>query len=151
MQLRTVQPQLWGSLIALIVAIGSPASAQGITRVQQADGSVRLYHDVRISLTGETLWIKSADHKGALEIVDGACSFVDELKRCLPYAVSLHQHGRTRAIALERGTVYFNLSGTPRRLHDSSQFLGPRDVLVAFNTVHGTYVTVQGRLDAVKP
>ncbi len=136
-------------MVALLLATGAQAGAAGTTRVQQRDGSVQLYRDVRMSLKGETLWIKSADHKGALEVVDGACSFVGELQRCHPYAVTLHQHGRSRAIAIDRGTVYLNLSGAGQRLHHSSEVLAPRHVLIALHTVHGTYVSVQGALDEV--
>lgn len=75
---------LCGTGVALLVAIGAPASAQGITRVQQSDGSVQVYRDVRMRLNGKTLWITSADRRGALEIANGACSFAGELERCLP-------------------------------------------------------------------
>jgi hypothetical protein len=149
---RSTHARLCGSLAAFVLAIGTlPAGAQGITRVQQVDGSAQEYQDVRISLKGATLWIISADHQGALEIVDDACSYAGELQRCFPSAVILHQHGRTHHISVARGTVYLNLGPVAQRLHHSSRTLAPRNVLVAFRTSRGTDVSVQGRLDEVTP
>jgi hypothetical protein len=149
---RGAQTLLRGCLAALFVASGvAPAGAQGVTLVRQIDGSVQQYQDVRMSLKGATLWIVSADHKGALEIVNGACSFAGELQRCFPYTVVLHQHGRTHSITVDRGTVYLNLTAVAQRLHHSSRMLAPRNVLIAFHTSHGTNVSVQGRLDEVNP
>ncbi len=149
MRLRGVRSWLCGSFAALIVAIATQASAQGVTRIQQSDGSVQLYHDVRMSLKGETLWIRTADHEGVLEIVNGACSFTGDLQRCLPSAVTLHQSGRTHSITIDRGTVYLNLTDTAQRLHYSSRMLPPHNVLVEMHTIHGTFVSVQGTLDEV--
>jgi hypothetical protein len=134
----------------LLVTAGTQVVAHGVTRVQQKDGSVQFYQNVRLSLHGQTLWIASADHKGALEVVDGACSFVGELRRCLPYSVTLHQHGTKHVIALDRGTVFINLSGIPQALHHSSKTLAPGSVLVVLHTAKGTYISVQGKLDEVK-
>jgi len=134
----------------LLIAAISPACAAGVTRVQQADGSVRLYRDVRMNLRGETLWLVSADHQGALEIVNGACSFLGEIQRCYPTAVTLHQHGSSHPITLDSGTVYLNLTRSPVRLRHSWRLLAPDNVLAAFHTTHGTFVTVQGHLDSVR-
>ena len=151
MRLRGFVLALGGVLVAVLVAIGLPAGAAGVTRVNQSDGSVQTYTDVRVSLKGQTLWIASADHKGTLEIVDGACSFIGGMQRCLPYAVTLHQHGQSHAIAIDRGTVYLNLSDTPQHLRRSSKLLAPRNVLVALHTNRGTFVSVEGSLDVVQP
>jgi hypothetical protein len=140
-----------GACALAVCAFGAPAGATGVTRVQQSDGSVQVYRNVRIRLVGETLWLTSPDRRGALEIADGACSFSGELQRCLPYAVTLHQHGQNHVIALDRGTVYVNLTGKPQSLRRSSQQLPPHNVLVALHTARGTYVSVSGVLDEVKP
>jgi hypothetical protein len=151
MALRRIRSWPSAALTAALVAFGTSASAAGITRVQQSDGSVQIYRDVRMSLTGETLWIKSADRQGALEIVGDACFFVGQLQRCLASAVTLHQHGRTRSISLDRGTVYLNLTDEAHRLRHSSRLLPAHNVLVSLHTIHGTYVSVRGTLDDVKP
>ena len=149
---RGARALLCGSLVALLVVYGgAQAGAQGVTRVRQIDGSVQEYQNVRMSLKGATLWIVSADHKGALEIVNGACSFAGDLQRCFPYTVVLHQHGRTHTITVDRGTVYVNLSAVAQRLRHSSRMLAPRNVLIAFHTSHGTDVSVEGQLDEVNP
>ena len=134
---------------ALALAVWSAASASGVTLIQQADGTVKTYVDVNIRMAGQTLWLRSADQKGVLKISNGACSFVGAIQRCLPYAVSLTQSGRTHQIALTQGTVFLNLSNSGQHLPRSSEELAPRTVLALLHTQHGTYVTIKGRLDEV--
>lgn len=140
----------------LLVALGAlvlarvPVGAEGVTRVQQSDGTVQTYDRVNIRLAGETLWLRSPDHQGVLEVTSGACSFVGRLQRCLPFVTTLHQHGATHQIALERGAVYMNLTAASHRLPHSSQHLGAHAILVLLHTAHGTYVSVKGTLDNVK-
>jgi len=145
--------RLWlgGIAVALLVATGAPASAQGTARVQQSDGTVQVYNAVRMRFNGKALWITSADRRGALEIATGACSFAGQLQRCLPYAVTWHQDGRAHKIALERGTVFINLTAAAQPLHHSSEMLAPRNVLVALHTMRDTFVSIRGTLEEVKP
>jgi hypothetical protein len=86
-----------------------------------------------------------------LKIVTGACSFVGGIQRCLPYAVSLIQDGKTRQISILHGTVYLNLSNAAEHLPLSSEELAPQTMLALWRTVHGTYVTIKGKLDEVAP
>lgn len=134
--------------IGTAVLIASPAQADGTTRVQQSDGTVQTYEHVSIRQAGQTLWLRSGDHQGVLEVTSGACSYRGELQRCLPYKTTLHQNGQTREIVLEHGTVYVNPTGDPQPLPHSSAQLGPHEVLVHLRTVRGTYVSVQGTVDA---
>lgn len=138
-------------LLFLAALSGVPAQAKGVTLIQQRDGSVQTYDRVDIRFVKRTLTLRSADRKGVLTIVNGACSFNGALERCLPYSVALTQSGRTRSIALAYGTVYLNLSGTEHRLTHSSEELAPHTALVLLKTARGTYVTVKGTLDEVKP
>ena len=146
-----MRPQIYALIAALAIATISVASAKGVTLVQQADGSVHTYIDVNIRLSGQTLWLRSADRKGVLKIGNGACSFIGAIQRCLPYAVALIQDGKTRQIAILHGTVYLNLSNTAQRLPLSSEELAPRTILALWRTVRGTYVTIKGSLDEVAP
>jgi hypothetical protein len=140
---------LLAALAASFALLPVAARADGVMRVQQSDGAVQVYHDLKIRLAGHTVWIHSGDRKGVLEVASGACSFVRELQRCLPYATTLHQHGATRTIVLQQGTVYLNLTGDLQRLPHSSQQLLPHALLLFLHTMHGTYVSVKGTLDEV--
>lgn len=137
--------------MALVAAAGatSAAQARGTVRVQQRSGAVKTYYHVYFRLAAQTLWLRSADRKGTLEILAGACSFERNIERCLPYAVNLYQNGKARHIAIASGTVYVNNSKQARRLADSSQTLAPNTVLAFFHTQRGTYVTVRGSLDRI--
>ena len=148
---RPIRPQLYALIAVLAIATLSPASAKGVTLIERADGSVHTYVDVNIRLSGQTLWLRSADRKGVLKIVNGACSFMGAVQRCLPYAVALIQDGKTRPIAISHGTVFLNLSSTAQRLPLSSEQLAPRTILALWRTVRGTYVTIKGNLDEVDP
>ncbi len=136
--------------LAAFVLVTGAVNAEGVTRVQQSDGSIQVYRHVNIQLAGQTLWVRSPDRRGVLEVASGACSFAGQIQRCLPFMAALHQHGKTHQIALEHGTVYLNLTDAVHHLAHSSERLGPRDVLVFLHTMHGTYVSVKGTLDKVK-
>lgn len=150
MLFRSIRPKVCTIFAALAIATISTASAKGVTLVQQADGSVRTYVDVTIRMVGQTLWLRSADEKGVLKIVTGACSFTGAIERCLPYAVTLIQNGKSRRIAILHGTVFVNLSSGAQRMPLSSQELAPRTILALWHTVRGTYVTIKGTLDEVR-
>jgi len=140
---------LAGVVIAALVLTAVTARAQGVTRVQQSDGSVQIYRDVHIRLSGETLWLRSPDRKGVLEIVTGAC-FAGTVERCLPITTTLHQAGTTHEIALEHGTVYLNLTSDAQHLRHASEPLQPHGVLILLKTIRGTYVSVRGTLDEIQ-
>lgn len=149
MVLRDVRQRIYAMAVILAISTGGAASAKGVTLVQQSDGSVQTYLDVMISVTGQKLRLETADQKGVLEIKNGACSFVGEIQRCLPYAVTLTQHGKSRPILLTHGTVFLNLTNDAQTLPHSSEELAPRTVLALLHTQHGTYITVKGRIDKV--
>src|ERR1700734_414916 len=137
MRFRPIRPQVYALIAAFAFAAVAAASAKGVTLVQQADGSVRTYIDVNIRLSGQTLWLRSADRKGILKIGNGACSFMGAIQRCLPYSVALIQDGKTRQIAIIHGTVFLNLSNTAQHLPLSSEELAPRTILALWRTVRG--------------
>jgi hypothetical protein len=134
---------------ALVAVTSVAGDTKGLTVVHQIDGSVQTYRDVFLRDAGTTIWIRSADQRGILVISDGACSFVNEIQRCLPYAVTLKQQGESHQIPLSHGTVFMNLTATSRTLPLSSKVLVPREVLIFLKTERGTYVTVDGMLDRV--
>jgi hypothetical protein len=136
-------------LAAAWLAAAAPASARGVTLIQESNGTVKTYSDVYIALAGQMLTLHSPDKKGTLRILTGACSFDNSVERCLPYSVTLTQAGKMHEIAISHGTVFLNVTNEAHRLPLSSDVLAPRTVLVLFKTAHGTYVTVKGTLDEV--
>jgi hypothetical protein len=136
--------------LAAFVFSAGVTNAEGVTRVQQSDGSIQIYRHVDIRLAGQTLWLRSPDRRGTLEVASDACSFTGEIQRCLPFAATLHQAGKTHDIVLERGTVYVNLTDAVYRVPHSSERLGAHAVLVLLHTARGTIISVKGKLDTVK-
>jgi hypothetical protein len=127
-----------------------PGAAEGVTRIQQADGTTQIYRHVTMRMAGPTLWLRSGDHAGVLEVTSGACTYLAGLQRCLPYKTVYHDRGTAHAIALEHGAIYTNLTGNAVQLPHSGDRLGPHEVRVVLHTMRGTYVTVQGTLDQLK-
>jgi hypothetical protein len=148
LSLRHLTSSIHATLAALVFATGA-ANAEGTARIQQSDGSIKVYRDVRLVLTRWTLWVRTADRQGVLEVVSQACSFENQIQRCLPFKLTLHQAGKRLPIALEYGTVYMNFSDAVHRLPHVADRLGPGEALVLLRTRRGTYVSVAGRLDGV--
>jgi hypothetical protein len=136
---------------AVWLAAGLPASAKGVTLIAERSGKAKTYSNVNIALDRQTLTLRTADGKGILKIVTGACSFDNSVQRCLPYSVMLTQNGKTHPIAIDYGSVFLNLTNEAHHLPLSSDMLAPRTILVLFKTAHGTYVTSKGTVDEVKP
>jgi hypothetical protein len=145
-------PRAFSSTAFLLAALLVPATAfaQGNVRVQQIDGKVEQYHGVGLRLRGDMLRIISPDHVGTLVMRRAACSWIGGLERCLPLTLELSQRG-SHQISFKRGTIYFNLSSAPHTLPHSSRVVEPRGIVGQLETIHGTFISVTGRLDEVTP
>ena len=141
---------LVGLFLAGLLALGAaPACALGTVRVQQADGTVKIYTNVSISIADEQMTITSSDGKGTIVLGKAACEKVGGLIRCLPYDATLQQDGAAVHIALKSGTAWFNPSSTNQGLSHSSTQIPPHGVLLAAQTKAGTYVTLTGTVDRI--
>jgi hypothetical protein len=135
------------ALVLLTGVLASPlADAKGLVKVQQANGSIQEYPNATFHVVKRTLRITTADKKGTLIITDAACSYVEKLLRCLPYAVVLKQNG-TFPIAIRTGTIYYNPTRQQQLLKYSSMQVPPNGVLGVMRSQHGTYVTISGEID----
>jgi hypothetical protein len=141
------------ALVTMSLLVGSltvpfaPAKAAGTARIQQRDGSVSTYHNVRISIREQSMWMTSSDRKGILILGKAACGTIGALVRCFPYDATLEQHGERTHIALQSGTVWINPTTTVQRLSHSSTTLPSHGVLMAVRSQRGTYVSLSGTVD----
>jgi hypothetical protein len=125
-----------------------PADAMGILRVQQRDGSIQVYRNVTIRIVrAKAMVVTSPDHVGALIISNAACSYVGDLLRCLLDDVKLRQHGATKELSVDDGTLYVNETDGELHLPLSSQGIKPHGVVMAYHTEHGTFVSLHGTID----
>ena len=141
------------SLAFAAIAIAMPcgrADATGTVRIQQRDGSIKTYTNVKIVVLTESMTITSSDGEGTIILGKAACTKVGELLRCLPYDATLEQHGETTHIPLKSGTVWLNPSDSNQQLTYSSTQLPPRGVLLAIQTKAGTYVSLTGIVDRIQ-
>ena len=149
MQLRVLGLGV-ASLAAFVLAAVSTASATGTARVQQRNGTVNNY-TVSIAYEHHTIRVTNASKHDTLIFEHAACSFAGQLQRCLPYAIHLDRDGKIHTIALSHGTVYMNLTDDRQQLPLSSKSLPPDGVILEVQTARGTFITVRGLLDVVKP
>ncbi len=136
--------------VGLAFCAQAPARAEGTARIQQADGTVNTYHNVKIKIVQKTLTMTSPDGKGTLMIYRAACSYQGDILACLPTGTTLIQGGTVKPIKLVSGTVYANMTGEPHNLAMSSTKVPAHGILMSLKTEHGTYVTLNGTLDEVK-
>ncbi len=123
------------------------ARASGTVLVQQRDGAIKTYKNVRIGIGNEQLELTSSDGQGTLVLGKADCTKVGELVRCLPYDATLYQNGEKKHITLESGTVWLNPTQTNQPLSLSSAQLPPHGVLMSVHTKAGTYVSLSGTVD----
>jgi hypothetical protein len=128
----------------------SPAGASGTARIQQRNGSVKIYTNVRIKIDQQSMSLTSSDGKGTVYIGKAACTKLDELVRCFPYDATLDQGGKMTHIALQSGTVWLNPTSTKLPLPNSSTQLPPHGVMLSMQTKAGTYVSLTGTVDEIK-
>jgi hypothetical protein len=140
------------SCVALVCALAfaSPAGATGLVRVQQSDGSIQEYPNatIRYSKDAKTLTVTTADGKGTLVIDQAACSYVEQLYRCLLTHMTLTQNGQTNPLDFETGTIYANTTDAKQNLPLSSQSLPPNGIVMALKTKKGTYISMTGTIDS---
>jgi hypothetical protein len=126
------------------------ADASGRAKIQQPDGSVKVYNNVHIRIQDhQRLLLESNDGKGTLIINKGACNAVGGLLECFAYSAELDQNNETLPITLRSGTVWINLSGKNHALPHSTTQFPPRGVVVAVTTNRGTQIALSGTIDEV--
>lgn len=132
----------WSSTIA--------ARADGTARIQQTNGTVNVYDNVKIQIIHNTLAMTTADGKGTLMIYRAACAYQGDVLVCLPTGATLVQGGSVNPIHITRGTVYANLTDATQQLSLSTTHIPAHSIMMALTTRKGTYVTLSGTIDKVK-
>ena len=75
-------------------------------------------------------------------INDAACSYVGDLLRCLLADVKLRQHGATKELDVDQGTLYVNDTDGLLHLPLSTTGVQPHGVVMSYHTVRGTFVSL---------
>jgi hypothetical protein len=133
----------------MFLALSSVANAKGTVRIDQRDGTVQNYGGSVIRIVGDTIRVFSPDNRDTLIISHAACTYIGEIRRCLPYRLALRRNGADHTIGFDHGTVFFNPSAAAQPLPRSSEQLPPNGVLVFVRTARGTSIAVHGTIDKV--
>jgi hypothetical protein len=137
------------TMLALLLAIPTPAWATGTVRIQQNNDSVQTYTGVLLKIVGKTLTLTSSDGVSTVVISGADCGDINtaELVRCTGGKMSLQQDGATNNIPFKHATFYFNLTDQELALPLSTMKVSPHSVIFAAQTDKGTFITGDGRLD----
>jgi hypothetical protein len=136
-------------MLALCASIAAPCLAAGTARVQESNGSVRVYHNVAINIVHQTLRITSADGKETFVINHAACAYAGVFEHCTPLRISLERGGTTRALDAAGGTIYINPTKHTQTLSNSTTQLPPHGISLTISTKDNTYITVNGQIDGL--
>ena len=139
--------RLVGLITALVLALSAPASATGMVRIQQNDGSVKTYTGVIMKVANKTLTFTSADKVSTVAISGAACAPDGSLVRCTGGGFSLLQDGKKHMVPFKSATFYFNATDQDRLLPLSTMKIAAHSVIFSVQTVKGTYITGNGKLD----
>jgi hypothetical protein len=136
-------------LFACVAVVPSFALATGTARIQQSDGDVKVYKNVRISIEHQQLKLTSADGVGTFVISRAGCFKVDKLVRCYPSDAVLNQHGQTLPVTIVDGTAWLNPTTSKAQVPNSSTQLAPHGLMMSFKTKRGTFVSLTGVVDVM--
>jgi len=144
----SIRMALAGAVLALALAAAPAAQARGTATVTKSSGTIRTYQNVRIRLIGTTsLRVTSADGQGTLSVHHAACSYIGDLRRCLPFEITLDQHGAKHLLDLQRGTLYVNVTGGSLQMPHSTMLVPAHSIVLSLETERGTVISVTGSLD----
>ena len=137
------------AVVLFCLATTIPSLATGTFRVQESNGTVRVYNDVSINIVHQTLRVTSADGKATFVINHAACAYAGYLERCTPIRMSLERGGTTKTIDFTGGTIYVNLTRHTQQLSRSSTQLPPHGILLSIRSTNGTFVSMSGAIDGL--
>lgn len=152
MQLHRATLKIFASLCVLLagLALTSPSStAKGTMVVHRFNGNVNTYKDVAIKVLHGALYVTTKDGKGTLVIHRAACSYQGKVLVCFPTSMTLIQGGKTEALDLKTGTLYFNSTDDPQPLNMTSAKVPPHSMILSLSTNRGTYASMNGKIDQV--
>jgi len=136
--------------VGVFVASTTPACALGTLRVQQHDGSVKVYNHVAVRVRGTDMRLISSDGKGEIVIGKAGCTQVGALLRCVPYDATLDQVGYSLQMPIRSGTIWLNPTAATHPMTNSSTSLQPHGILISMYTNAGTYISATGTYDELQ-
>ena len=137
-------------IVGVLVGWASPACARGTVRVQQSDGSAKIYKNVTVRVRGTEMRLISSDGKGEIVIGKAGCTQVGELLRCTAYDATLDQVGNSLQMPIRSGTIWLNPTAVAHPMTHSSAPLQPHGVLISMYTSAGTYISATGTYDELQ-
>jgi hypothetical protein len=123
----------------------------GTVDIHHADGTTSRYPGVTVAIVGSKLHLRSPDKQGSIVVERAACAHQGPLLMCLPTRVELRQHGESRPMALEAGTIFFNFTSEPHALSYSTRQVQAHGILLSLHTLRGTLINLDGTIDSGAP
>ncbi|MGD1065907.1 MAG: hypothetical protein ABR975_03755, partial [Vulcanimicrobiaceae bacterium] len=137
------------SPLVLLLALGAallplPAPAQGEVRIEQRDGSNKVYPGVHIDAKGDTVTFSLANAEHTLVVAGAHCSREDGVRMCSSADVWLERYGVSEELRVTKSYVFVNDTHKMLHVKGSRVDLSPNTLMVEILTQRGTYITGRG-------
>jgi hypothetical protein len=141
------------SPLVLLFALGAallplPAHAQGEVRIEQRDGSNKLYPGVHIDAKGNTVTFSLENAEHTIVVAGSHCGREDGVRVCSSTDVWFDRYGVNEELRITKGYVFVNDTHKMLHVKGSRVELSPNTLLVEILTQRGTYITGRGWIDA---
>jgi hypothetical protein len=141
------------SPLVLLIALGAAllplaAQAQGEVRIEQRDGSNKVYPGVRIDAKGDTVTFSLENTAHTLVVVGSHCAREGGVRVCSSADVWFDRYGVNEELRVTKSYVFVNDTHTMLHVKGSRVDLSPNTVMVEILTQRGTYITGRGWIDA---
>lgn len=131
-------------------ALATPALAVGQITVEDAEGEVDIYSNVKITHTADTLYLKAPDSETTLVINKKNCTMEKSIQVCSTGDVTVSTYGVDESLEVDKMFIFINSTKERQVLEGSKVVLSPSTVLIEILTTKGTYINGMGQIDSMQ-
>lgn len=130
--------------------LATPVLAVGQITVEDAEGEVDIYSNVKITHTADTLYLKASDSETTLVINKKDCTMEKAIQVCSMGNVTVSSYGVDESLEVAQMFVFINPTKERQVLEGSKVVLSPSTVLIEILTTKGTYINGMGKIDSMQ-
>jgi hypothetical protein len=136
-------------LIVSVLALGLPipSLANGLVRIEQSDGSSKVYHGVEIANTDAAVYFVPASSE-ELIIQKRGCTSEDQIQVCPTPDVEFSRYGVIEDLLVSHAFLFVNTTQQSHQIRKSRVTLSPNTLMVEILTSKGTFIRALGIVDS---
>lgn len=146
--MTSIKTLILSSLSTALLA--TPTLAVGQFSVEDSEGAVDIYSNIRITHTADTLYLKASDSETTLVINKKDCKMEKAIQVCSTGDVSINTYGVDESLDIDQILVFINTTKERQAIEGSKVVLSPNTVLVEILTKKGTYINGMGQIDSMQ-